>query len=90
MRYVGTGIALLFAVAIGYLLGQSDPQDAAAQDTSPTKALKSRDVYYAGTEDLAPDEMRIVAVTFSNSNSGEWTPTISSPWSAYFSCQSFR
>ncbi|MEE8104092.1 MAG: guanitoxin biosynthesis MBL fold metallo-hydrolase GntH [Planctomycetota bacterium] len=61
MRYVGTGVALLFAVAIGYLLGQSGPQDAAAQDASPVKAKKSRDVYYPGTEDLAPDEMRIVA-----------------------------
>jgi len=28
---------------------------------SPVKALKDRDVYYPGTEDLKPDEMRIVA-----------------------------
>ncbi len=28
---------------------------------SPVKALSTRDVYYPGTEDLAPDEMRIVA-----------------------------
>jgi len=28
---------------------------------SPVKALEERDVYYPGSEDLAPDEMRIVA-----------------------------
>ena len=30
--------------------------------TSPTKALSEFDVYYPGTEDLAPDEMRVVAL----------------------------
>ena len=29
---------------------------------SPTKALPDRDVYYPGSEDLAKDEMRIVAL----------------------------
>jgi ribonuclease Z len=29
---------------------------------SPTKAVAGRDVYYPGSEDLAPDEMRIVAL----------------------------
>ncbi len=29
---------------------------------SPTKALSDRDVYYPGSEDLARDEMRIVAL----------------------------
>lgn len=29
---------------------------------SPIKALGDRDVYYPGTEDLAPDEMRVVAL----------------------------
>ena len=29
---------------------------------SPIKALRDRDVYYPGTEDLAPDEMRVVAL----------------------------
>ncbi len=28
---------------------------------SPVKALTNRDVYYPGTEDLAPDEMRVIA-----------------------------
>ncbi|MBW2716855.1 MAG: hypothetical protein JRD03_12290, partial [Deltaproteobacteria bacterium] len=29
---------------------------------SPTKATPDRDVYYPASEDLAPDEMRIVAL----------------------------
>ncbi len=33
----------------------------AAPSFSPVKALADRDVYYPGSEDLAPDEMRIVA-----------------------------
>ena len=28
---------------------------------SPVKAIKERDVYYPGSEDLAPDEMRVIA-----------------------------
>ena len=39
-------------------------QEATAADTpavSPTKALAARDVYYPGSEDLAADEMRIIA-----------------------------
>ena len=31
-------------------------------DISPTKALTQRDTYFPGTEDLRPDEMRIVAL----------------------------
>ncbi len=33
----------------------------AKRATSPVKALSEQDVYYPGAEDLAPDEMRIVA-----------------------------
>jgi len=33
----------------------------AASELSPVKALSEQDVYYPGTEDLAPDEMRVVA-----------------------------
>ena len=29
---------------------------------SPIKAIAARDVYYPGTEDLAPNEMRVVAL----------------------------
>jgi ribonuclease Z len=38
----------------------SDGSEAQAK-TSPVKALAEREVYYPGTEDLAPDEMRVVA-----------------------------
>jgi len=40
-------------------------KDAVAAETkslaSPVKAISERDVYYPGTEDLAPDEMRVIA-----------------------------
>ena len=32
-----------------------------AAESSPVKALTEQDIYYPGTEDLAPDEMRVVA-----------------------------
>jgi len=41
-------------------IGLFEPNDAPAQ-ASATAALEDRDVYYPGTEDLAPDEMRVVA-----------------------------
>jgi ribonuclease Z len=60
------GVAAL--AATGFLVGPTGfgsvspahAQDAAASP-SPTAALASRDVYYPGSEDLAPDEMRIIA-----------------------------
>ena len=39
-------------------------EDAHAQEPatfSPVRAVANRDVYYPGTEDLAPDEMRVTA-----------------------------
>ncbi|WP_136797483.1 guanitoxin biosynthesis MBL fold metallo-hydrolase GntH [Desulfosediminicola ganghwensis] len=67
----------LFLISIGYWFGHSDginrtsprmgPQHALAEETqgnevevSPTKA-RERDTYYPNSEDLAPDEMRVVA-----------------------------
>jgi ribonuclease Z len=54
-----------------YLLPDSEQQSihpfgamAHAQEAptfSPVKALENREVYYPGTEDLAPDEMRVIA-----------------------------
>ena len=45
--------------------GLTIPNEAVAAQTkssvSPVKALAERDVYYPGTEDLAPDEMRVIA-----------------------------
>ena len=47
------------ALAVGYLVGRSGDSRLDAQ--SPTAALSDLDVYYPGTEDLDPDEMRIIA-----------------------------
>jgi ribonuclease Z len=49
------------AVVIGYVVGSQTSQEVAHAQSSPTKALSERDVYYPGTEDLAPDEMRVTA-----------------------------
>ncbi len=69
-------LCLVLGVAAGYYMASSDfsslVSDARAQDAarspvkkkpsaSPVKALKEQDVYYPGSEDLAPDEMRVVA-----------------------------
>jgi len=48
------------AVAIGIVIGTAVNPGAEA-GSSPVKALSEREVYYPGTEDLAPDEMRVVA-----------------------------
>lgn len=51
--------------AVGLLVDRSSPvapvHAAESQTFSPVKALSQRDVYYPGTEDLKPDEMRITA-----------------------------
>ncbi len=68
------GAAVLTALAVGIFLGRGTNvgqgevpliQSAnAASETpafSPVKSLSERDVYFPGTEDLAPNEMRVVA-----------------------------
>jgi ribonuclease Z len=65
---------LLVAVGVGYLAGNinqtskspvSIVNSAHAAETistaSPVRAVAERDVYYPGSEDLAPDEMRVIA-----------------------------
>ena len=49
------------ALAAGYLMGRGGEGSAGAQSLSPTRALTEQEVYYPGTEDLAPDEMRVIA-----------------------------
>ena len=70
-----TSILLIVVTMVAvYLFGQHNGRtgeglaittEAVAAQTkslaSPVKALKERDVYYPGSEDLAPDEMRVVA-----------------------------
>ncbi len=50
------------AVGIGYVIGSAiSGENAAEAAASPVKALEEREVYYPGTENLAPDEMRVTA-----------------------------
>jgi len=65
MKKSGTILAVLVvagAIAVGYLVGRSGDSQVVAQDVSPTGTVEDRDVYYPGTEALAPDEMRVVAL----------------------------
>jgi len=57
---------VIFAAGMLYLWGHNDGRSGTeisgdAQAASPVQALDERDVYYPGSEDLAPDEMRVVA-----------------------------
>jgi ribonuclease Z len=60
----GTGWALVFvavaALAIGYLVGRTGDSSVGAQDVSPTRAM-DRDYYVPNSEDLASNEMRVIA-----------------------------
>jgi ribonuclease Z len=69
------GGVLVVVVSSAYLLGRSDEKagkdipasissivPAAQAVVGPTGAIDNRDVYYPGTEEIAPDEMRIVAL----------------------------
>jgi ribonuclease Z len=49
------------AVASLSLIAFGSPTPSVAQDVSPTKARAERDTYYPNTEDLAADEMRVIA-----------------------------
>jgi ribonuclease Z len=53
-----TAVAVVFGFVIGDAVSSGSEAEAGA---SPIKALSEREVYYPGTEDLAPDEMRVVA-----------------------------
>jgi ribonuclease Z len=63
-----TLILVTLAFVLGWVANRADligSSEASATDastkSSPTKALTNRDVYYPGSEDLASDEMRIIA-----------------------------
>jgi ribonuclease Z len=62
LRTTGFGLALLALLGLAYLIGRSDSMTAEAGAASPVEALEDRDVYYPGSEDIGPDEMRIVAL----------------------------
>jgi ribonuclease Z len=50
------------AVIVGFVIGGSVSTGAEAEaGASPVKAIPEREVFYPGTEDLGPEEMRVVA-----------------------------
>jgi len=56
--------SIFIAVASAQQIGSTGPEPpakGATEATSPVKGLADRGVYYPGTEDLAPDEMRVIA-----------------------------
>jgi ribonuclease Z len=54
--------ATVGAVVVGFVVGGAISTGAEVEaGASPVKATPDREVYYPGTEDLAPDEMRVVA-----------------------------
>ena len=58
------GVAATVGLVVALTLGaDSSVAEAKAQSQrSPTKAVPELDVYYPGSEDLKPDEMRVVAL----------------------------
>jgi ribonuclease Z len=67
MSHRKTVVSLLLvtvaAIGLGIVIGAGFNLnvEASTEEVSPVKALEDREVYYPGTEDLAPDEMRVVA-----------------------------
>ena len=62
---LGLLVVTAIAIAIGYVVGsaisgENTAEAAPGSDVSPVKA-RARDFYAPNTEDLAPDEMRLVA-----------------------------
>lgn len=55
------GLLRFMTIASLCLIAFAAPWPSVAQDVSPTKARAERDTYYPNTEDLAPDEMRVIA-----------------------------
>ncbi len=55
-------VAIVVVLSVGYLIGRSSAGDglADAQEVSPTEA-RDRDFYVPNSEDLASDEMRVIA-----------------------------
>ncbi len=71
VKILAVMVVVAVVAAFGYLQGYADHANgrdirlasaALAQGSqSPTAALADRDVYYPGSEELAPDEMRVIA-----------------------------
>jgi ribonuclease Z len=57
---IGSAVIALY-LAVTNVAVVSTAQAKEEAQASPVKALSERDVYYPGSEDLAPDEMRVIA-----------------------------
>ncbi len=54
--------ALGVTLVVGIYLGRSGVSPTSpVEAASPTEALAEQDVYYPGTENLGPNEMRVIA-----------------------------
>ena len=61
-RSIAAVIVAVVILSVGYLIGRSAPDgDAVAQDARAIQGNSDREVYFPGTEPLAPDEMRIIS-----------------------------
>lgn len=61
--YTCAVVILYFSIALMFFtpMANAVENQELEKKVSPVKALVQRDVYYPGTEDLAPDEMRVIA-----------------------------
>jgi ribonuclease Z len=59
---ISGGIMKLIIVLLTLSFGLSTTQQSNAQGPSPVKATANRDAYFPGTEDLKPNEMRIISL----------------------------
>jgi ribonuclease Z len=59
--FVVSGVILLSDSGAGSMGLVADAQAQVQHSISPVEALEGREVYYPGTENLAPDEMRVTA-----------------------------
>jgi ribonuclease Z len=78
---------LAFLALIPLVLSLAGAAHAAEKPlVSPVKAREDLDVYFPNTEDLAPDEMRVIACgTGMPTSSGTCTPTTSGHWARFSS-----
>ena len=57
----GLAIGAFFTTTDTEIISRIHAQEKSSVSASPVKALAKRDAYYPGTEDLSPDEMRVIA-----------------------------
>ena len=61
-KLITSTLILVTFLGLGYYVGRSDSLTSEARAASSHGAAEEMDVYYPGTEELGPDEMRVVAL----------------------------